>query len=65
MSGIHITKEDIKNFGACNFCSSGILVKENAQVGLKYPYRKVFVLTGNSLSVNICGECLKIIKKIK
>ena len=55
-------KEKVKEFGACNFCSRGILKEDGS--GLIYPYDKVFVLCGNSLVVRVCQKCLEIIKKI-
>lgn len=60
---ITITKENVKEVGSCNFCTRGML--EKIKFGVIYPYKKVFVLRGNSLVVTICEECLKILKKFK
>jgi len=48
-------------YGGCNFCEKGQLAK----IGLKYPYKKVFVILGNQLEIRVCKECLKLFKKIK
>ena len=60
---IDIYRGTLKSEGACNFCSEGELTK-NGQ-GLKYPYRTVFVISGNTLKFCICSKCLAIIKKAK
>ena len=58
---ITIYKEKIEIEGACNFCSRGELTPDHK--GLKYPYYKVYVIKGNQLKVNMCQECLNILKK--
>ena len=59
MSNLRITQEKVKEVGACNFCRRAELGK----LGLKYSYRKVFILKGDtSLSVNICEELLRRLK---
>lgn len=63
MDNLRITKESIREAGTCVFCQRGELQK--SKVGLKYPYRTVYVLRGNTLVVAICEECIKIIQKIK
>jgi len=71
LSNLSIRIEKVRNAGACNFCTRGELqmAKEGTSIpqyiGLKYPYDTVYVVTGNSLSVNFCSECLKFLKDKK
>jgi hypothetical protein len=56
-------KESSNYYGGCLFCTKGELRKDGK--GLKYPYQKVYVISGNNLEIRICKECLDKIKKIK
>jgi len=58
-----ITKELTNNSGSCCFCCRGKLLK--SRIGLKFPYRLIYVLRGNSIAITICEECIKIIKQFK
>jgi len=54
--------EKVKDYGSCNFCTKGVLTK--SEIGLKFPYKKVFVICGNQLEIRICKDCLNLFKKI-
>lgn len=55
--------EKVKHYGSCNFCQKGELTK--TKIGLKYPYKKVYVIVGNSLEIRICKKCLTALGRIK
>lgn len=56
--------ENIKSSGgSCNGCKRGILLKNGK--GLKYPYKKVYILLLNQLEIRLCKSCLNEIRKIK
>lgn len=60
---ININIGTVNRDGACNYCNRGELCK--TMTGLKYPYKKVYILSGNYISTVICEECLKKLKEIK
>ena len=60
---IHIKKSTIRKDGSCNFCARGSLTELGTS--LFFPYTLVYVLSGNRLSVTICSDCLKELKKVK
>ena len=57
---MNITEHDRKRQRSCNFCDRGILNEYGT--GLDYPYDKVFLLEGRTMSVTICEDCLNKIK---
>lgn len=49
--------ELIEGFGnSCNFCSRGVLTPSG--YGLKYPYNKVYEVSGTGIIVRFCPQCL-------
>ena len=58
--------EKTKEVGACNFCDRAKLSKDRTR--LKYPYRKVYVISSNrkmGVSVRFCFKCFKELKELK
>ena len=60
---ITIEKKKLKDATSCTFCSRGLLKIRG--IGLNYPYKIVYEISGNSLVITMCSECLKIIKQFK
>jgi len=58
-----IYHKNIKDAGACNFCQRAELTKK--KIGLKYPYKKVYCIMGNSILICICQNCMNEIKGFK
>lgn len=50
------------SYGSCLFCKRGELSK--SKQWLKYPYKKIFVICGNSLEIRLCKQCLDEVKRI-
>ena len=53
----------VKEVGSCNFCTRGEFVS-GASAVMKYPYKKVYILSGTTIEVRICAECLDKLKKL-
>ena len=58
-----IRKVEVEHYGACNFCNRGSL--NQSKTGIDYPYKLVAQLLATGLIVNICEECLNILKQFK
>jgi hypothetical protein len=56
-----IKRVPIKGNGSCSFCKLGIA--KITGVGLDFPYSEVTEISGASVSVRACDDCLTEIKK--
>jgi hypothetical protein len=54
---MELVKKSISEAGSCNFCRSSEIDKTSNC--LIFSYKEVYVLCGNTISVNLCEKCLK------
>lgn len=60
---IRIERKTVKAEGACNFCERGVSVFP--EIGMKYPYSEITQISkmsGGGIMINVCDDCLIIIK---
>lgn len=54
---MEIKKQTVKEAGSCNLCERSTL-SENG-LGLTYPYKYVYCITGRSVLFRMCKDCLR------